>query len=182
MIKVEAASGAQVTCVLRYPGTKPQVLKQAIGAKGIGTLVFKTGYTPSRLDGLAQVTVMASGVVAGIVRGSASAKFTVQRRDAILLLTRLKATVRTPRVPSHGTAIIDLVAARGAYVQITLAYAGTRAKGSYAIVVDGSGYGTVRLPVNYKLAKGKSSKVVATMVASQGIRAARATATFLVQG
>jgi len=181
-ITVEAASGAQVTYQISYPGAKPQILKRTVGSKGVDKFTFKTTYTPSRQDGQVQATVSVSSVLESIVKGSAGTQFTVRRTDVVLTLTKLQVKVLTPKVRPKGAVQIDLVAARGAYIKYTITYGSQKAKYSYGLVPDGSGYATIHFPAAYTPARGKSTSVAVNITASQGKKVLHATAKFSIQG
>ena len=181
-ISLAAAAGALVTYQLSYPGTKPQVMKHIVGAKGMDKISFKNTYTPSRHDGQVQVSISVTGVVQGIVKGNTATQFTVRRSDVVLVLTKLGVKVLTPKVRAKAAVQIDLIAARGAYIKYTITYGSQKAKYSYGLVPDGSGYATIHFPADYTPAKGKSIGAAVSITVTQGKKVLHAAAKFTIQG
>ena len=184
-VKLSTEPGTLVSYQIPYAGKGGSTLtvKRTVPKSGSDSVSFTVNYTPSRAEGMTTAHVSISGAQ-GIIKGGGTAAFMVLRKDAVLVLKKLTLKVAHPTIGAKAGMVqsIDTVSARYTYMKFTVSYNKVPSKISYAVVADGSGFATLRVPITVKLKKGAKASALVTITATQGKTRITKTAAFTVVG
>jgi outer membrane protein assembly factor BamB len=182
ILRVLVAPKAKLAYAVFYAGAKRSAAtyKGVANSAGLATLTFAVKYLPSPAAGTAAVAVDVAATQ-GTRIGTAVARFTVRRPDAVLVLQKVVVKLKSATVHPGGTLEVDTVSAQAAKLTYRVTYGG-KAGPSHAMTANGSGDATWRFAVAFKPGSGKHVIATVSVVAQQGKKRVSGSARFTVMG